>query len=711
MKSKIQVYIKRLEWKNKVSDILQLVTEAGSGNIDAMAKLYSLTLKPSYYLATELCTDENAAVEVAKKAYARAFCNISKLKKPEAFELWMKQNIAVAYREGKRFVFADADADAGENSTEFLSESVLEDEEKCKAVADAVSALKPELRAAVVLHYNNGMSVANLAKILGVSESTANALLAKARANILLWSGADKADGEASNPVPVLTRIFQKNEAASNVPGEAVREIFAYAFKEYKASLVPSEEAPVQQEVPAEEQESETAAPEDEAPSEEAPEEKEEDNIISFKQKISEILSQEPEVTEDETSDDEESGAPEIPDISPVSKEAESAIESFSADMEKEEKSLAEETKKSKKLNLDIKKIAILCVAVIVVIVAIFGISAAVSKSKNNNKNPGTSQSENAAYQWKAGGFEECSEITYLSESVCYFKSKTTGKYGLMDYAGNVLLQPNYDGFMRCGNGRDYSGRDSYHICLELGGLNYEVKVTATGVIVAETPHTAHSLEVEKLDSKSYVERDRYFEGYAAAQNSKGKWGYVSQEKDKKVIPYEYEAVNSFDNMNACDYCRPVTGGLVAVKKNGKMGIINLENDTVVPFEYNNIMPGKDGVFIAEKDGVWGVILTGNAQNTFSGINITVQNSPEIPSDISANPIGTYIVTREGGANIRSDAGSDYDLVGEIAEGEKVDAYARKTAENGNEWVCIKVNNQYGWIAMSTLAEAESSVG
>ncbi len=702
-----------MEWKNKVSDILQLVTEAGNGSVDAMAKLYSLTLKPSYFLANELCTDENAAVEITEKAYARAFCNISKLKKPEAFELWMKQNIAVAYREGKRFVFADADADAGENSTEFLSESILDDEEKCKAVADAVSALKPELRAAVVLHYNNGMSIANLAKILGVSESTANALLAKARANILLWSGADKAEGEASNPVPVLTRIFQKKEAASNVPGSAVREIFAYAFKEYKASLVQSAEAPAVQEAPAEEKEQETepAAPaEEEAPAEEASEEKEEDNVISFKQKISEILSQEPEAAEEEA-DAEESDAPEIPDISPISEEAESAIEVFSADMEKEEKSLAEENRKPKKLKLDIKKIAILCAAVIVVIVAIFGISAAVSNSKNKQKTPEASQSQSAEGVWKAGGFEECSEITYLNESVCYFKSKTTGKYGLMDYSGKVLLQPNYDGFMRCGNGRDYSGRDSYHICLELGGLNYEVKVTATGVIVAETPHTAHSLEVEKLDSKSYVERDRYFEGYAAAQNSKGKWGYVSQEKDKKVIPYEYEAVNSFDNMNACDYCRPVTGGLAAVKKNGKMGIINLKNDVVVPFEYNEIMPGKDGVFIAEKDGVWGVILTGNAQNTFGGINITVQNSPEIPSDISANPIGTYIVTREGGANVRSDAGSDYDLVGEISEGEKVDAYAKKTAENGNEWVCIKINNQYGWIAISTLSEAESSVG
>ena len=36
---------------------------------------------------------------------------MDKLKKPEAFEIWMKQNVAAVYKETQKFVFADADID------------------------------------------------------------------------------------------------------------------------------------------------------------------------------------------------------------------------------------------------------------------------------------------------------------------------------------------------------------------------------------------------------------------------------------------------------------------------------------------------------------------------------------------------------------------------------------------------------------------------
>ena len=72
--------------------MVQFVTAACNGDTDAMAKLYSKTLKGSYFLAATLCDSDAEAADITKKAYAKAFCNISKLKKPEAFEIWMKQN-------------------------------------------------------------------------------------------------------------------------------------------------------------------------------------------------------------------------------------------------------------------------------------------------------------------------------------------------------------------------------------------------------------------------------------------------------------------------------------------------------------------------------------------------------------------------------------------------------------------------------------------
>jgi glycosyltransferase involved in cell wall biosynthesis len=110
-------------------NLIQYVNAAQNGDTDAMAKLFSRTLKASFFLAEVLTAGDESAIDITKKAYAKAFCGIDKLKRPEAFEIWMKQNVAAAYRENRKFVFGDADAGAVENSAEFLPETILENEE------------------------------------------------------------------------------------------------------------------------------------------------------------------------------------------------------------------------------------------------------------------------------------------------------------------------------------------------------------------------------------------------------------------------------------------------------------------------------------------------------------------------------------------------------------------------------------------------------
>lgn len=716
--------------------MVQYVAAASNGDTDAMAKLYSKTLKASYFLAATLCSDEQKAADITKKAYARAFCTVDKLKKPEAFEIWMKQNVAAVYKESVKFVFADAEAGTAENSPEFLPESVLEDEEISERVMKAVAGLKPELKTALVLYYNNGMPVQILSKFLGVSESTGNALLGKARALVLAEAGIEAAAGGLSGTLPVLTRIFQRKAVETSIENSLVRDIFIFAIDAYEASKpavteetaqpeikeVIEEKAAPDESVPQEEipEETKEIAPEEEPASEEtqsapeAPAIPEASNIISFKQKISEILDSDklPEKAEEPVEADVEEN--EIPDI-PVTQASDADLKNFGAvsiDDEpaaeiKEEKS--QTAKKKLDIKLNPKLIGIICavLAVLVILGVVIGKVAGGSESGNGGSQ---SNSENSAtFLWKAGGFSECTELGYLDENCAYFKSATTGKYGLIDYRGNVILQPNYDGFERCGSGRDYSGRDSYHSLVVIGNEKFEITVANGTVSIAENAHLPHSVPTESLDEDAaYDERDRYFEGYAAARKD-GKWGYVSQEKDKKVIPYKYDAVNDLSASEAAysDYCRPVTDGLIAVKLEGKMGIINLENDVVAPFEYDSIMPGSNGVFIANKGGVWGVILTGDAMNTFDGVNITVDILPEESTDAGEEALGKYEVTDEDGANVRSDAGSDFDKLGELAYGDVVIGYDTKEADNGNKWLKIKFNGEYGWVAMSMVEKAE----
>lgn len=718
-------------------NIIQYVTAAGNGDTDAMAKLYSRTLKASYFLAATLCGDKQAAADIAKKAYARAFCNVDKLKKPEAFEIWMKQNVAAVYKETQKFVFADADAGAVENSSEFLAESILDDAEMSAKIIEAVTDLRPELKTALVLHYNNGMPVQILAKFLGVSESTANALLGKARASVLATVGIDSSSDAVSGTLPVLTRLFQRKAVELSIDNSDVRDIFIYAIDAFEASkpAVPAEEEPVEEDKPAEQEEAPTVeepvdeASEKEETAEEIVEEepvKAPDNILMFKQRISDILGSEDVSSEneeissnaqEESHNDDETEEITAPDISVSESVPNSAIAEFggiSIDDNDGPTSVIEAPAKSEKEKFDIKKlnpkmILIACVALVVVILAIVGISKLAGKD-DSGSGTNVSQGEDA-YSWRAGGFSECTEIGYLDENAAYFKSATTGKYGLIDYQGNVILQPNYDGFERCGSGREYTDRDSYHSLVLIGNEKFELTIENGVVTIAENAHLPHSVSTEELEGTSYDERDRYFEGYAAARKN-GKWGYVSQEKDKKVIPYEYDAVNDLPASETAksDYCRPVTDGLIAVKKDGKMGIINLDNDVIAPFEYSNIMPGSNGVFIACKDGVWGVILTGDAKNTFSGVNIIVETlPPEVPSTENANEdiLGKYKVTSDDGANVRDGAGSDYDLLGELDYGDVVIGYSTKTADNGNKWLKIKFNGEYGWVAMNMLESVD----
>ncbi len=694
-------------------NMIQYVAAASNGDTDAMAKLYSRTLKASYFLALTLSNDKDEALEITKKAYAKAFCTINKLKKPEAFEIWMKQNVALVYKEGVKFVFGDADAGAVENSSEFLSEDAYNNEEISAVILEAVSGLSPELRAAVVLHYNNGMPVNVLAKFFGVSESTANALLGKARGSILKAAELDSSSAE-NGALPVLTKIFQRAATAAVIENSDVRDIFIYAIDAYQAAkpVEPVEtvtEESVQEETPAV---SEQPAVVPSAISEDS-------NVISLKRKINEILDGENIPSEESVEEQvaENDDEVEVPAFASEEKTQE-AIEHFS-DYDNQEDTVVNEIAPKKKIDLkniklNKKLLGIVCAALAVIIV----VAVAISKFSggNNPDNPSVDSDKtnvvdtlSATYDWRIGGFEECTEISYLDENCLSFKSVVTGKYGLLDYQGNVILQPNYNGFRQCRTGRDYTGNGYYHSLVIMDAGEYKFSVVNGNVVIEEEPHMDHILHTDALGQKSYEERDRYFEGYAAARKD-GKWGYVSQEKDKKVIPYEYEAVNEYASAldyAGSDYCRPVTDGHIAVKKNGMMGIINLDNDIVVPFEYTNIMPGKNGVFVACKGGTWGVILIGDAITSFGGININVDpvspdNNPGDSTD-SSTDYDTYKVISDNGANIREDAGADYDKIGSLEYGDTVRAYDSKRADNGNKWIKVRHEGKYGWVAMSNL--------
>lgn len=680
-------------------EIIRCVKAACEGDTNALGKLYSSNLRASYYLAYKLSNSESAAVEITQKAYAKAFCTASKLKKPEAFDMWMKQNVIGVFKETQSFTFEDAEGGQVSGADEFLSEDVYEDVSKSIQLLDAVSELKPELRTAAVLHYLNGMPVNLIAKFFGVSDNTAASLLSAAKAEIFAKVDSGAAAAAPVGTLPVLTRVFQKEMESIDINGENVRNMFIYAlgiFKSFKQveAVKSKENGPSVPAAPT----YFTAKAEEKADSD-----SDEPSIPSVPHRSA------PAAAEEESSDIDFSALVDEPvSEKPVHKPA----------VKKGGFDISAVLSKIKSINFkkfDLKKIAIAAAALLAVILIIVGIAKAAGK-KDKEPDGGNTvvDAESIGYKWNPGGFSDCTDIQYLNEYSLCFKSVSTGKYGLLDYQGNIQLEPIYDAladgsapFKRCSVSRDYDNNGNYHTIVRVGNDDFQLIYSAGVPTISSSPHDMHGVTPVYLDNDhSYDERDRFFEGYAAAMKN-NKWGYISETTDKKVVPYEYEAVNELDPSEAykCDYCRPVTGGLVAVKKNGRMGIINMDNEIVVPFEYTNIMPGFGGIFIAEKDGTWGVIATGNAVNSYVTKELVFGEveDPNAPDDETGGT--AYIVDCDTGINVRADADPDSEKVGELESGSRVIGYGTKNAPNGNEWLKIKYNGSYAYIAMGYCTE------
>ncbi len=661
--------------------VVGLVRAVCNGDTEALAKLYTMTLKPSYYLALKLSGDKDEAVEITKKAYAKAFCTISKLKKPEAFEIWVRQNITTVFKDSREFVFDDAVSGITETSKEFLSSDVFTDSGKASCALNALDNLKPELRMVTVLHYYVNMPVASIAKLLGVSESTVNALLVRAKGEIYEASGSSRPEAAPVSSVPVLSAVMQEEMQSTNINNADVRDMFIYIqdiFESFKQSdkFKPAAE-------------SAGAGGYFKGPS---------------------VPARHPSSQKEEPGETRVDFDKFTQDAPPVRKPA----PGFAA------KILNTRIAGKKIKDYNLKVIGIAAAAVLLSLILIIAIGKHHGK-KNKPAYPDVSTTENSTYaqvndseyKWIDGGFENFQDIVYLDENAAVFKLVGSNTFGLIDYQGNVLLQPVYEGFKRCSQGREYEKvnvsekRSAYHTLYTKDGTDYYVYYEGGVAIASENPHIGHGYNSSLLDSDiKYDERDRYYEGYAAAEKD-GKWGYVSLETDKKVIPYEYEEVNVLPKASdyaSCDHCRPVTDGLVAVKKDGYMGIINLKNDVIVPFEYTDILVGSGGVFIARKDGVWGVILVGNAINTFGGINPQINVTGEDDPAINEENAKTYICVADSGINIRSDAGASFSKIGELAAGEEVTGYGTKTAsDTGKEWLKIKYGDTYGYVAMSYM--------
>lgn len=74
------------------------------------------------------------------------------------------------------------------------------------------------------------------------------------------------------------------------------------------------------------------------------------------------------------------------------------------------------------------------------------------------------------------------------------------------------------------------------------------------------------------------------------------KWGYLSYPSQEVLIPFDYSDIEVMNNAN----------GEIKAAKNGKWGLINLDNEILIDFEYEDLDEEKEGMRAFKKDGLWG---------------------------------------------------------------------------------------------------------
>ncbi|NLB81259.1 MAG: sigma-70 family RNA polymerase sigma factor [Clostridiaceae bacterium] len=574
----------------------ELVAAALNGDKNAFARLYELTLQSAYYLALRILKNEQDAMDMVQDSYVEAFCSLERLKKPESFEAWIKHITANNCRDWlkkKKNVLIPDERQAvqtfgeiEEDDAEFLPQDLLELKGSAKMITDIIDALPEEQRMTVLLYYYNEMPVSYIAEFLSCPEGTIKSRLYGARAKIKAEVEAWEKKGVklyGMGATPMLALLLRRAIKEQRIDPNLYTKSFIEINKRVEANRLSK--------INAHPDTNGTSA----------------NDVVNKNTKTG--GGQAKRFATDHTAN--------------IGKRRFGIISKVAA-----------MTPQSQ-----IILVVVSMVAVIGTSWGIYGISETMAR-RSKEVEVSASQEESSFFgaETTDGMLTEVSDeseseaakadesfswtvskalnaylsIKYFNEKCCVFKSSSTGKYGLIDCKGKVVVQPDYEGFIRCTYGRDYYGYNDYHYCVLTDGEYREINMDTYKI--STDWHGGHGAREDGSPPSGFSEIDRYFGGLAAAKKN-GKWGYVDKSL-KTVIPFEYDAVNLLDTYeySAADYCRGFDGKYVAVKKNGMMGIINKNNETVVPFEYSVIMQGKDGVYIAKKNGNWGLIGIGGVK-------------------------------------------------------------------------------------------------
>lgn len=382
--------------------------------------------------------------------------------------------------------------------------------------------------------------------------------------------------------------------------------------------------------------------------------------------------------------------------------------------------------------------VAVICVVVCSVIVAVGFVALKNAVSSDKEKDTG--------YSFSTEGFENVADVKCLNEEMAVFTDKSSGFMGIMTLSGEITEKAQHTKISVCSD-----AWRNYRYVVETPLSEYLLLVDTASKTVTNRQY--HGLTEPELvpcwseagnhlawtDEKGYageiksgelnIDQGLYPVSNSLDENAKwgfinaalqreipfifenagdfscdlapakkdGKWGYINK-NGATAIGFEYESCAGADSEKK-DMAFKFKNNLAPVCKNEKFGIINTKGETVVDFSFESILQGENGVYIACRNGKWGLITVA-AKNVATQ---TVTQTQEQQGEVIAR--GNYKVKTSGSVlNLRKTASADAVVIGKIPNGTELTVTKIVAG-----WAYVTYNSMQGWVSSDYLAEIETT--
>ena len=199
------------------------VHSALMGDKTAYETLYNLTKDALFFAILNITKNEQEAISIMKESYTNAFENLTSLKKPEIFDVWLnriasysayisitKKNPDAFNNVAEKFEWND------EDNFDQLPQETIDDKDTRNVVKGIIENLPDDQRLLIIMHYYQEMSLSAIVSTLDLPENTVMCILSYAREGIKKEIAKAESEGRLMRSVSLGAVPFTLMELAKS---------------------------------------------------------------------------------------------------------------------------------------------------------------------------------------------------------------------------------------------------------------------------------------------------------------------------------------------------------------------------------------------------------------------------------------------------------------------------------------------------------------